>query len=286
MTGPELSAAPVNTVTVRLKDANIKAGVFGPYASEVDRITDLKLKANKLTGGLNTDRSPDISYLIRCIDESHGNKLAALNPRQMIEWFDTHDKTGCGHTGYKMSMLESLALLMEDQDIMCWKCKSVDLVKADEGCPAHSNTKCESLLVVALGQISKFYRLKSVVQSTKGITIPFVTIPGHSNQIFPVELTTGLKLHPMVRLKLPLLLEQLLEEIGHLEYGSLVSTLCGSDKGNSSRGESSQPHAPIVGPESLRLIVCRFGSKLVVWQHCIYSKPMRHAQQLAHHLII
>ena len=48
-----------------------------------------------------------------------------------------------------MSMLESLALLMEDQSIMCWQCKSGDLVKADEGCPAHSNTKCDNLVVVS-----------------------------------------------------------------------------------------------------------------------------------------
>ena len=57
-------------------------------------------------------------------------------------------------------------------------------------------------MLVALGKISKWYRLRAVLQLTKGITLPFVNIPGLSNHIFPVKLTRGLKLHPMVRLKL------------------------------------------------------------------------------------
>ena len=79
----------------------------------MDRITDLELKNNKLKGGLNTDGPPDISFLIRCLNESHGvrkeldkgvflisgKELNALNPRQMIEWADTKDMTGCSLTG-------------------------------------------------------------------------------------------------------------------------------------------------------------------------------------------
>ena len=52
----------------QLKEANIQAGVFVPYANEVDRITDIQLKDSKVTGGLNTDGPPGIMYLVRCMD--------------------------------------------------------------------------------------------------------------------------------------------------------------------------------------------------------------------------
>ena len=72
-------------------------------------------------------------------------------------------------------------------------------MNAKEGCPNHPNTKCEYLVVVALSQISKWYGVKAMVKLTKGITIPFVTMhTGTPNQILPIELLTGLKLHPLV----------------------------------------------------------------------------------------
>ena len=139
-----------------------------------------------------------------------------------------------------ISLFESLCLLMENQDILCWQCKTGEMVKAEEGCPSHTNTKCEYLVVVALGQISKWYRVKSMVKLTKGITIPFVTMhTGNPNQILPMKLLTGLKLHPLVKLKSPLLLETLLGEISHLELCSLLKILFNHDHSQLTRRTGS-----------------------------------------------
>ena len=72
--------------------------------------------------------------------------------------------------------------------IMCYECKTGDLVIAGEGCPAHISTKCESLVLVALGQIAKWYKMRSLQISSKGYTIPFITIQGKTDQQYIVDL--------------------------------------------------------------------------------------------------
>ena len=138
--------------------------------------------------------------------------------------------------------------------IMCYECKTGDLVIAGEGCPAHISTKCQSLVLVALGQISKWYKMRSLQLSAKGHTIPFITIPGKPDQLYIVELNLGLKAHPWVRLKLPILVDQLLSEIRHLEYGSLISDLSVTDKAISPAGQPTHTIAPIIGNDTVRLI--------------------------------
>ena len=85
----------IKSVTERLQDANIRAGVIKPYANDVEKFTDLELKDCKVKGYLNINGPPDICFLIRCLNEDHevtreldkgvflisGKELNVLNPR-------------------------------------------------------------------------------------------------------------------------------------------------------------------------------------------------------------
>ena len=97
----------------------------------------------------------------------------------MIAWSDSHESDGCGYDGCTMTLMDSLAVIMEMERIMCFECRTGDLVIAGEECPSHINTKCESLTAVALGQISKWYKMRTMQLSAKGHTIPFINIPGN-----------------------------------------------------------------------------------------------------------
>ena len=129
-----------------------------------------------------------------------------------------------------MTLLDSLNVIMENERIICYKCKDLDLVTAGEGCQNHTNTKCESLVLVAIGQISKWYKLRALQHSAKGFTIPFVSYVGQTVQQFIVDLKLGLRSHPAVRLKSPEIVDQLITDAAHLEYGSLIRDLFVTDK--------------------------------------------------------
>ena len=87
-----------------------------------------------------------------------------------------------------------------------------------------------SLVLVAIGQISKWYKLRALQHSAKGFTIPFVSYVGQFHQMFIVDLKLGLRSHSAVRLKSPEFVDQLISETAHLEFGSLIRDLSVTDQ--------------------------------------------------------
>ena len=216
------SATNIVSITDRLQEANITAGQIKPYNCDLEKFTDLALKECKIQGCLNTNGPPDLNFAIKCLAEDHkvtkelnkgyfvisGKELSKLSPRQMISWPDSCETKGCGYDGCQMTLIDSLTVIMELEKIMCYECKTADVVIAGEGCPAHSSTKCESLVLVVLGHLAKWYKLRSLQISSKGYTIPTITIQGKTDQQYIVDLNLGLRAHPWVRLKLPNLVDQ------------------------------------------------------------------------------
>ena len=153
-----------------------------------------------------------------------------------------------------MTLIDFLNVIMENESIDCYECKEFDLVTAGEGCQTHANTKCESLVLVAIGQISKWYRLRALQYSAKGFTIPYISYVGQSHQMFIVDLKLGLRSHFAVRLKSPEFVNQLISETAHLEFGSLIRDLSVTDKVITPASQSTSSATPVLGTETLRLI--------------------------------
>ena len=63
--------------------------------------------------------------------------------------------------------------------------------------------------MVALGQISKWYRIRALQHSAKGFGIPYISFVGQPTKHFIVDLLLGLKTHPAVRIKSPEIIDQL-----------------------------------------------------------------------------
>ena len=101
---------------------------------------------------------------------------------------------------------------------------------------------------MALGQISKWYKIRSLQQSTKGFTIPFITFEGKPDQQFIVDLKLGL------RLRLPDIVDQLISDTAHLEFGSLIRDLSVTDKVITPASQPTNPVTPILGTDTVRLI--------------------------------
>ena len=146
----------------------------------------------------------------------------------MATWLDDCETSGCGYEGCRISLVDALNVLMEEEQILCYECRDHTLVVAGEGCQVHSNTKCESLVAVALGQIAKWFRTKAVVLSSKGVSIPFI-LKGEK-QLFIVDILNALKAHPVVRIKQAVNVDHFYTNCAHLEYGSLVKDLSVRDK--------------------------------------------------------
>ena len=165
----DMSETKIMSISEKLQEANIRAGQVKPYNNDLEKFTDQALKESKIMGSLNTNGPPDLTFAVRCLCDDHkvtpdlnkgfftisGRELSKLSPRQMITWPDSCETQGCGYEGCTMTLLDSLNVIMELEKIICYECKGFDLVTAGEGCQAHSSTKCESLVLVALGQISK-----------------------------------------------------------------------------------------------------------------------------------
>ena len=108
--------------------------------------------------------------------------------------------------------------------------------------------------MVALGQISKWYRNRALQYSAKGFAIHFISFVGQSTQHFLVDLKLGLKAHPAVRIKSPEIVDQLLVDMAHLEYGSLVRDLSVSDKVITQASQPTNIDNDILGTETVRLL--------------------------------
>ena len=64
-----------------------------------------------------------------------GGALDRLNPKQIMEWCDNNASTpGCGYKGCNVIMGESLWILLDQQEILCFKCKTGEAVDAQDYC--------------------------------------------------------------------------------------------------------------------------------------------------------
>ena len=70
MNGSDQLEPTIRSISDRLQEANIKAGVK-PYANDLEKFTDLGLKDCKVKGFLNTNGPPDICFAIKCLCEYH-----------------------------------------------------------------------------------------------------------------------------------------------------------------------------------------------------------------------
>jgi hypothetical protein len=227
----------VKTIEQRMTEAKITAGPISIYSTDLEEHLDRALKKCRIAGSLNTDGPPNLTFALKCIIPDHkvnpevdkgffliqGSELGRLNQRQMATYLDECVTTGCGYEGCRISLIDALNVLMEEEQVLCYECRDHTLVVAGEGCQVHPNTKCESLVAVALGQIAKWFRTKSVVLSSKGVSIPFIL--KRDVQLFIVDIINALKAHPVVRIKQAANVDHFYTNCAHLEYGSLVKDL-------------------------------------------------------------
>ena len=126
-----------------------------------------------------------------------------------MEWCDNNASTpGCGYKGCNVIMGESLWILLDQQEILCFKCKTGEAVDAQEGCPNHPETKLQYLIIIALGQIANWYNMKAKIKLLTVVTLPHIEmLSSPARQIFLLDITQGLKFHPYVKPRSPAILD-------------------------------------------------------------------------------